>query len=287
MAQVPQATTQGTRQFSTGLTVEVALGNTVMAGCQAGQRTHQRPGREGSQHQRQGQGGRQPQAAVQAHQRQQQQGQAGRRHQRPAQVVQHLPAVDGAQRVAARLQQERQQLPVAPRPAVQARRRHVGVKWRVFQYGDVGNHGTSRQRAFQQVVAENLVVGQSVAQHGVHGLNVQQALAAEAAFAEKVLIHLGTCRAVRVDATLPGKQPVKGRGLLGQRCRHPRLQNAPAVQHLALAGVQPRAVLWVRGNRHQFTQAPGRQFGVAVQRNHVGRVRGQLRQLAQIDETGR
>ena len=53
----------------------------------------------------------------------------------------------------------------------------------------------------------------------------------------------------------------------------------------ASSGVKHRPVQRVRGNTHQFTQHARRQPGVAVQGNHVGRVRRRLRAPAQIDKS--
>ena len=53
----------------------------------------------------------------------------------------------------------------------------------------------------------------------------------------------------------------------------------------ASSGVKHRPVQRVRGNAHQFTQHARRQPGVAVQRDHVGRVRGRLRALTQVDKS--
>ena len=110
------------------------------------------------------------------------------------------------QRLIARMRQrlacaqERQQLPVAARPAVHARGGDVGVERLVLDHGDVGDRGAARDRAFEQVVAQHAALGQPAAEHGVHRLHVQQALAGEGAFAEDVLVDLGARRAVGVDA---------------------------------------------------------------------------------------
>ena len=84
---------------------------------------------------------------------------------------------------------------------------------RVLDQRDVGHRGAARQRAFEQVVAQHLALGQAAGQHRVHRLHVEQALAGEGAFAEQVLVDLGAGGAVRVDAALPGKQPVVEREL--------------------------------------------------------------------------
>ena len=82
---------------------------------------------------------------------------------------------------------------------------HIGVERCLFEQRDVGDVGATRNRAFKQVVAQNLPFGQTRRQHGVQGLDMQQTLAGEAAFAKQVLVDLGTRRAVRVNAALPGE----------------------------------------------------------------------------------
>ena len=289
LGQVPGAATEGPAQPGAGLAVEMLQRNVVAAGRQPGHCAQQRPGGEARHHQRQRQPGRDQRGRAGRDQGQHQQGQAGRRHQRAAQVVEHLPAVDGPHRIAPPLQQEGQQLPVATGPAVQAGGGHVGMRGGVLDHGDVGGHRTARQRALQQIVAEHLAIGQALAQHRMHRLHLQQALAAEAAFAEQVLVDLGAGRAVGVDAALAGKQPVVGRllGMRGQRRGHARLQDAVAVRHPAPAGIEQRPVLRVGGDGHQLTQPAGWQLAVAVERDQVGRGAGQPRQLAQGHEARR
>ena len=163
---------------------------------------------------------------------------------------------------------------------------HIGMRGGVLNDGDIGGHRAARQRALQQIVAEYLAIGQALAQHGMHGLHLQQALAAEAAFTEQILVDLGAGSAVGIDAALAGKQPVV-RGLFGkrgQRCGHARLQDAVAMHHPAPAGIELRPVLRVGGDGHQLAQTAWRQLGVAVEREHVGCGAGQPGQLLQVDE---
>ena len=260
----------------------MALGQVVAAGRQAGHRADQRPGRIGRQDQHKCGQRRQPDP--EHGQQQQRQGTGG--DQAAAQVVQHLPAVDAAQRPALRVQQEGQQLPVAAHPSVQPGGGHVGMEGRLFDQRHIGQRGAAHQRALQQVVAEHRALGQPSAQHGMQGGHVEQALAGEAALAEQVLVDLGTGGAVGVDPALSGKQPVERRGLAGGRQRRDqtRLQDGVARHHALAAGVQARLVVGVGGHADQFAQTPGRQLGVAVQGQHMARAGGQARLLAQVCE---
>ena len=211
LRQVPGREQQGAQKVGPGFTVEALHGDVVAAGRQAGDGADQWPGAEGRCHD--AQGPQQRQHAGGHHQEQQQQ--RGWRHQGTAQVVHQLPAVNGGQRQAASAHQKGQQLPVATGPAVQARGRHVGMMRRVFHQGDFADCRTTCQRTFEQVVAEHLTFGQAQRQCTVHGLHIQQALAGEAAFAEQVLVDLGTGGAVRVQAAVAVEEHVVAGGRLG------------------------------------------------------------------------
>ena len=138
-------------------------------------------------------------------------------------------------------QQERQQLPVAARPAVHARGGDVGVERRVLDDRDVGDRGAARHRAFEQVVAQDAVLGQAAAEHGVHRLHVEQALAGVGAFAEDVLVDLRARRAVRVDSRLAGEQPVVERDLARARAAASRRAAAGSRSRARRACRRPRA----------------------------------------------
>ena len=170
---------------------------------------------------------------------QQQQGQGCRCNQRTAQVVQHLPSIDAPNWVAPRIQQQGQQLPVAPNPSMHARGRHVGVKRRILDQGDVGDRAAACHRPLEQVVAEHLAFGQTPGQHRVHGADMKQALAGEGPFAEQVLVDLRAGRAVGVHTVLPGKQPTDPQRYLTLACNR-RLTPAAKIQLVYGKGVATR-----------------------------------------------
>ena len=282
LQRVPQRAAQGAQQLGAGALEEQAQRDVVARWRQRRQRAQQRPGAIGRSHQPQRAGQRQRAAG----QHPQQQRQAGRRHQRAAQVVDHLPAVDGGHRPAPRLHDEGQQLPVAAQPPVQPRIGHVGVGGCVFDQGHVADRGAACQCAFQQVVAQHLFGRQALRQQRVHGVHVEQALAREGAFAEQVLVDLRARHAVGVDAPLAAEQPVKGRHGAGarQRHHHARLQDGVAAADAAGCRVQHRRVHRVGVDGRQFTQPAGGHVGVAVQRDHAAHAAGRQRQRAQVDE---
>ena len=292
-ADMPQHAAHPAQRACARMAVEAGQLNAVVARRQRCQRAHQGPDAVGRQHQPQRPARRQAQAQPGRHQ----QRQRARRHARAAQVVQHLPDMDRRQTPAPGVQQKGQQLPVAPRPAVQARCGHVGMQWRIFDQHHIADAGTTHQRAFQQVVAQHLVLRQPAGQHPRAGGHVDQALADGAAFVEQVLVDLGAGRAVRVDAALAGKQAAKQRAVaLGVRCAwhcrqqrrgDPGLQHAVAAHHHRAAGgqvAQHRAVQRMGRHGHQIAQAAGRQGGVCIERNQVLHLRGRGRQRPQVNK---
>jgi hypothetical protein len=150
----------------------------------------------------------------------QQQRQRGRRHQRAAQVVQYLPAVDGAQRPAPWRSRKGSS---CQSPRVQRWRRDAATSaWKgaSSMSGDVAERGAARQRAFQQVVAEHAAFGQAAAQHGVHGPAREAGPCRRSCPRRTGPGRPRRARAVGVDAALACKQPMEGRALaLGQRQR--------------------------------------------------------------------
>ena len=160
------------------------------------------------------------------------------------------------------------------------------MRRRGFDQGHVAHAGAARDAAFQQVMAEHLVLRQAPGQHGLQSAHVQQALAGEAAFIEQVLVDLGGHCVVRVTAAGTGKEAVKAGGLRRARPGRDdaRLQDAVAGHHAAKLRIHARLVQRVRGNAHQLAQGARLQHGVAVQRDDVGRARGGPRTGAKVEE---
>ena len=181
-------------------------------------------------------------------------------------------------------------MPVAARPAVQARAGHVGLAGLRFNQCHVAHHGAAHQCAFQQVVAKHLFRWQAAIQHGVQRSHVDEAFACEAAFAKQVLVHIRRHGAVRVHAVLACHQPVVGRGTgcvggsVGQRRSDAWLQDAVAGHHVAARGVQHGLILRVGGHGHQRAQLARGQVGVAVQCQQVASAGCQAGGGAQVQE---
>ena len=111
---------------------------------------------------------------------------------------------------------------------------------RIFNHGDIGHGSAARHRAFQQIMAQHLLLGQPARQHGMHRLHVEKAFAGECTFSEHVLVNLGGRRAVRINAALPGKQPVEHRRVFEgwQGRHHPGLQDAITAHNAPLLPIR-------------------------------------------------
>jgi hypothetical protein len=122
------------------------------------------------------------------------------RRQRAAQIVDHLPARQ-PRNAELRIEDHRQQLPVAARPAVLAR----GVDRSGSDSPRPPRRRSPARRAknaFQQVVAQHRVFRHLAGKRGLHGVDVVEALAGEGAFAEHVLIEVGDREDVGVEPRL-------------------------------------------------------------------------------------
>ena len=129
----------------------------------------------------------------------QQRERACRRGRRAPQVIQHLPPADQWQRAAAAghviapAQDPRQQLPVAARPAMLARGSYVVSRRKLLNDLDVGNKTGARKYPFEQIVAEQRVLGYTAGQRGVEGVDVIDALAGIRTLTEQILVDVGHC----------------------------------------------------------------------------------------------
>ena len=198
----------------------------------------------------------------------------GRRHERAPQVVEDLPAVQRGERVELVLAgsignaapQPRQGLPVAAHPAVQPRGSRKVVGRIVVEHLDVAREPRAQERAFNQVVAEQRVVGEAAVEHALEHVDLEDALAGERSLAEDVLIGVGHRAGVGIDA---GRSRVQ-RGetaALRPRKRHPhsRLDEPVAARHARLARTPARPVERMRDRRDELPCSVSRQDRVGVE----------------------
>ena len=125
-----------------------------------------------------------------------------------AQVVEHLPAAERRQRALAvrAAEDPGQQLPVAARPAVLARRGDVVARGELLDHLDVGDEPGAREDALEEIVAQQRVLGHAAGERRLEGIDVVDALAGVGAFAEEVLVDVGDRGGVGIDAARAGER---------------------------------------------------------------------------------
>ncbi|MDT4803918.1 hypothetical protein FQZ97_366840 [compost metagenome] len=218
----------------------------------------------------------------------QQHAQERRRLQAAPQVVEDLPARQGAEAVAFQAavrfrrprQKPRQQLPVAANPAVPAF--HVGaVARRVFLVQlHVAEQAGARIAALDQVVAEDAVVGKAAFQRLLEGVHRVDALADERAVAEQVLVDVRDGAGIGVDAGVAAEQLGVGRTRGARQAdADPRLEDRVAGADAPPPWVEHRAVERVGHGADELPRHVARQLRVGVQGDDVGH-RRQRRDIA-------
>ena len=208
---------------------------------------------------------------AEAHKEQHHQRQA--QHRAP-QVVEYLPASYGVHLVLHALSplvphmrhQPRDNLPVAARPAVVALGVVYVVAGVVVEELHVVDEAAAYVAPLEQVVAQDEVLREGPLEHLLEHAQVVDALAAERALVEDVLIKLEAGGGVHVKATQAGKE-LRIAALVGYLHVdvHPRLHDAVAAVHPAPVGAQPRAVQRVRHGAYELLRRVEHQLGVRVE----------------------
>ena len=202
-----------------------------------------------------------------------------RRGERTAKIVEQLPPAHQRQlgaagvlvRGLAEAEYPRQQLPVAARPAVLARRRHVITRREFLDHLDVGGQSGAREYPFQQVVAKDRVLGDLAVQRRLERIDVVDAFADERAFVKQVLIDVADRERIRIEAVGSGEDALIERALAadGKRRRDARLKHRMSVRDHAARGIEDRAV---QRMRHLADEAARRADGharVRIERDDV------------------
>ena len=173
----------------------------------------------------------------------------GWRRQRPAQIVQHLPTAYGRDPGAtapggATTKDPGKQLPVSAGPPVLARGRVAVLGRELLEELEIGDESRPRKDAFEEVMAEQRVLGDPAGQRGGEGVDVIDALAGVGALAEQILVDVGDCARVRIDAGRAGEQPLKQRSfaIRWHGRGDARLQDRVAIHDPARPSVEHRPI---------------------------------------------
>ena len=283
LAELPRGSAHGAQKLTASFLKKVMPGNAPARGHETRERTQQGPGQQRGQRCQQADIERQ--RTCEDHPDDQCKRQ--RHDQRAAQVVAHLPQAQRVDTVTPGVQHQGQQLPVAASPAVVARSRHPRVMRVLLDQRHIADKAAARNIAFQQIVAQHRFRGQAPVKHGMHRINMQQTLAAEAAGAKQVLVYIRHAAAIGVNAALAGKQSVIGRvlGRVGKGRHHPWLQNAVAADHAAQRRIHARRIERMGCHSDQFAQRARRQAGIAVKGDDITDAFGKLQPGGQGGET--
>jgi hypothetical protein len=212
----------------------------------------------------------------------------------PAQVVEDLPAADDREPVPFHApagrhpgEQPEQDLPVAPHPAVLPA--HVGDHARriVVDDLDVADQRGPRVKAFEEVVGQQRVLRDSVAEGGEEGIDVVEPLPRVDALAEEILVRVGHRGGVRVDAGVARVDAGEERSRrAGEGDAHPGLEDAVPLRDPALRQIEAGPVERVEDDPDQLLGSVAREPRVPVERDaeadlrkdrdvaHLGRVAG-------------
>ena len=153
----------------------------------------------------------------------------------------------------------------------------------VLQQHDVGDQADPALDPFEQVVAEQGVLGDLPLQAALEGRHVVDPLAHEGPFPEQVLVHVRHRQGVQVEPRLAGEEAHERRLEGGLRLDlRARLEDGVAGRDLPAAGVERGPVQRVGQGADQLPGGARRQDGIRVQGDHVAE-RGQQGGVAEQD----
>ena len=249
------------------------------------QHVQERGGQRGDQQDAEHRQGPEPRRCHHRPAQHQQQGQ-GRRRETAPQVVGQFPAGQDREGVLPGAsvetgnpwQQPRRNLPVPANPAVPPVHVRAIARGIVLVQLHVGEQPRTRVAPFQQVVAEDAVLGEAPVERLLEGIDFVDALADERTFLEPVLVDVGDRVRIRVDTGVAPVQPRIPRPVgAGQAHGHAGLQDAVALADPLPVRVVARPIQRVRHGAHQFPRRVARQLGIGVQGNDVLHVRQERR----------
>ena len=178
------------------------------------QQARQRGQRQNAKRPGQGGGGRQEPARQQGCE-------GGGGDEGATQIVDQLPPADRghAARPPAQADNPGQKLPVAARPAVLAAGVDIVAGREILDHLDIRGECRAGIDSFEQVVAEQGVLGNAAIQRRFEGVDVIDALAGIGAFVEQILIDVRNRRGIGFDPAGAGIDPLKDRSVAADRQR--------------------------------------------------------------------
>jgi len=100
-------------------------------------------------------------------------------------------------------------LPVAARPAMLPLGVRVVISRIVIEKFDVADQRRARENRFKQIVAQQGLIGNSLANRLLEGIDVVESFAGIDAFVKQVLVNVRRSGGVRIDTGVAGKDPGK------------------------------------------------------------------------------
>ncbi len=190
--------------------------------------------------------------------------------QRTTQVVDHLPAANCGH-AACPIEDVRQKLPVATRPAMLPRDFNFVAGREILYQLDIGYQRAARKRAFEKVVAENGVLLNTALQRRFEGIHVIKALAGERPFRGQILIDVRHREDIGVDTTVDRKDALEDGGILAgcQRRRNTRLQQAVTFHDTSRDRIDHRTIDRMMHLADQLGHSVAHQARIGVQRHDV------------------
>ncbi len=137
----------------------------------------------------------------------------------------------------------------------------------------VGHQRRSRQAAFDQIVAENVVRRKGRLRGDLKGRQIVDSLARETAFAKHILINVRHRGDIRVEMRIAGKDPREQRLIRAHWAdANPRLENRIAALDARRPRARPRPIERVRDRAHQSSGGSQWKLCVGVQRDYESHV---------------
>ena len=147
---------------------------------------------------------------------------------------------------------------------------------------DIGCQPRPREDAFQQIVAQDRILGNLPFERRLEAVDFIDSLAAKGAFFEQILIDVGHRESIGIEPIGAGKGALEQRTLTadGQGWRHTGLQHAVTVHDHTGMRIEIGLVERVRHLSDQPPGGPDRQARIRVERDDVADAGGQHRHMA-------